>query len=69
MFGKEIKKARKYAGKTQKETSKITGIPQSTISWIENDKGTPNILQCYLLAKYYDISIDELIGRDIYIKY
>ncbi len=64
MFGEEIKRIRIELGMTQVEVSKATGIPQNTISWIENDKGIPNIYQCKLLADFYGISIDELIGRN-----
>lgn len=64
MFGEEIKRIRKTAGYTQSEVAKATGIPQNTISWIEADKGIANIYQCLLLADFYGISIDELIGRD-----
>ncbi len=65
MFGEEIKQIRIERGITQAEVSKATGIPQNTISWIESDKGIPNIYQCKLLADYYGISIDELIGREV----
>lgn len=65
MFGKEIKQIRIERNITQNQISEATGIPQNTISWIENDKGIPNIYQCKLLADYYGISLDELIGRDI----
>ncbi len=64
MFGKEIKNARIASGLSQTKVSKMTGIPQNTISWIELDKGIPNIQQCLLLADFYGISIDELIGRE-----
>ena len=64
MYGKEIKNARLQFGATQTEVSKATGLPQNTISWIECDKGIPNIHQCALLANFYDVSIDELIGKD-----
>ena len=64
MYGKEIKSARQACGYTQKQVSLATGIPQNTISWIESDVGIPNVNQCALLASYYGISIDELIGRD-----
>ncbi len=43
---------------------KATGLPQNTISWIELDKGIPNISQCVLLADYYGITIEELIGHE-----
>ena len=64
MFGKEIKMIRKAQGYTQAQVSKATGIPQNTISWIESDKGIPNMQQCVLLANFYEISLDELIGRE-----
>lgn len=65
MFGKEIKNIRISYGATQLQVSKSTGLPQNTISWIELDKGIPNILQCVKLADFYGISLDELIGRNI----
>lgn len=64
MFGKEIKMIRKAQGYTQAQVSEATGIPQNTISWIESDKGIPNMQQCVLLADFYEISLDELIGRE-----
>lgn len=65
MIGSEIKNIRTAHGLTQKELSDATGIPQNTISWIERDKGFPNIQHCILLADYYGISLDELVGREI----
>ena len=64
MYGAEIKNARIVNGATQTQVSKATGLPQNTISWIELDKGVPNIQQCVLLADFYGITLDELIGRD-----
>lgn len=65
MFGKEIKALRLSRGLTQVELSKATGIPQNTISWIENNQGIENIQQCVILADYYGISLDELIDREV----
>ena len=65
MYGKEIKEIRKSFGYTQNEVAKATGIPQNTISWIELDKGIPNLQQCVLLADFYGISLDELVGREV----
>lgn len=64
MFGKEIKQVRISNKYTQAQIAKATGIPQNTLSWIESDKGVANIHQCVLLANFYGISIDELIGRN-----
>lgn len=64
MYGKEMKNIRISQNYTQKQVAEATKIPQNTISWIELDKGIANIQQCVLLADFYGISIDELIGRD-----
>ena len=64
MYGKEIRNARIAFGASQTQVSKATGLPQNTISWIELDKGIPNIWQCVLLADYYGITIEELNGHD-----
>ena len=64
MYGNEIKQMRKTFNITQTELAKATGLPQNTISWIESDKGIPNISQCAKRADFYGITIDELIGRD-----
>ena len=56
MYGKEIRNARIAFGASQTQVSKATGLPQNTISWIELDKGIPNIWQCVLLAEYYGIT-------------
>ena len=64
MYGKEIRTARIAFGGSQTQVSKATGLPQNTISWIELDKGIPNIWQCVLLADYYGITLEELIGHD-----
>lgn len=65
MYGEEIKKMRKQFGYTQSDVSAATGIPQNTISWIEKDKGIVNIQHCVLLADFFGVSLDELIGREI----
>ncbi|MCI8368731.1 MAG: helix-turn-helix transcriptional regulator [Clostridia bacterium] len=64
MDGNEIKNARLLSGYTQVEVSKATGIAQSTLSWIENNQGDANITQCIKLADFYNISLDELVGRE-----
>lgn len=65
MYGNKIREARIESGKTQMEVSRATGLPQNTISWIELDKGVPNLHQCVILADFYGISIDELIGHEV----
>ena len=64
MYGKEIKAMRLKYKYTQSEVAKATNIPQNTISWIESDKGIPNMHQCVLLANFFECTLDELIGRN-----
>lgn len=64
MYGKEIKAMRLKYKYTQSEVAKATNIPQNTISWIESDKGIPNMYQCVLLANFFECTLDELIGRN-----
>lgn len=64
MYGEQIKSWRKQRNLSQDKLSKETGIPQKTISWIESNKGIENIQQCVILADFYGISLDELIGRE-----
>ena len=63
MYGSALKQRRIENKLTQEQLAKDTGIPQQTISWIESDTGIPNVLQCAILADFYEITIDELIGR------
>ena len=51
---------------TQKELAKATGISQQAISTYENNLKEPTITNCIKLADYYQISLDELVGRDFY---
>ena len=66
-FGFYLKTQREVAGLTQTELAKRTGLTQAAISRWEDDLRIPNIENCLILAEFYGISIDELIGRE-YIK-
>ncbi len=63
-YGKFLKEARKEQNKTQMEVSKATKIPQSNISAWEKGINIPAINFCEILADFYGISLDELIGRE-----
>lgn len=65
MYGTQIKAWRKQHNLSQDALSKETGIPQKTLSWIESNAGIENIQQCVVLADYYGISIDDLIGHEV----
>ena len=63
-YGNALKYQRQLNGYTQSALSKATGIKQPMISWWEAEKGLPNIDFCVQLAKFYGITLDELLGLD-----
>ena len=62
-IGEALKIQRIAHGLTQSELAKATGLKQQMISWWEAGKGLPNIEFCVRLAEFYEISLDELVGR------
>ena len=65
-YGEELKFQRISRNKTLKQVEADTGISNSNLSRWESGKVTPSIDFCVILADYYGISLDELIGRDFY---
>lgn len=61
MLGDKIKIARQQKGWTQSEVAKETGIPQTTISKIENNIYEPNIEQLQKLIEFYNIDANWLL--------
>ncbi|MDE6757997.1 MAG: helix-turn-helix transcriptional regulator [Clostridia bacterium] len=65
-YGEALKQQRLISGYTQEQVSNATGIAQSNLSAWENNVYDPTIEFCIILADFYDISLDELVGRDIH---
>lgn len=64
-YGEELKHQRLIRNKTLLQVEHDTGISNSNLSRWESGKVLPNIEFCVMLADYYGITLDELIGRDI----
>ena len=64
-YGEELKYQRLKRNKTLKKVEADTGISNANLSRWENGKVLPSIDFCVILADYYGISLDELIGRDL----
>ena len=62
-YGIEFKYQREINGYSQRDLAKLTGIKQQNISRWENNQTIPSIENCEILADFYGITIDELIGR------
>lgn len=61
-FPSKLKSARLSAGYTQQEVADNLKIAQSNIAKYENGKLEPNIETLGLLADFYEVSLDWLIG-------
>ena len=64
VIGKSIKENRLERNITQTELSNAIGVTHSAISFWENGVNIPNVVDCWKMADYMKISIDELIGRE-----
>lgn len=63
-IGENLKSHRLNAVLTQSELAKKTGIKQQNISRWEKNTHIPNVMDCVILASFYQISIDYLIGYE-----
>lgn len=63
-LGEALKQHRENAKLSQTKLAKETGIKQQNLSRWENNTHLPNVLDCARLAKYYGITIEELIDTD-----
>jgi transcriptional regulator with XRE-family HTH domain len=61
IIGAKAQTARKGLAQTQKQLSQITGLPQSTLSEIENGRftGSLDILERYLDALGLELTVTE----------
>lgn len=62
-IGENIKALRKLHGKTQGELAEILDGKKSLVSNYENGYSTPDVYTLIKIADYFDVSLDELVGR------
>ena len=62
IFSQRIKKARYDTGFTQREVSEVTKISPSKIAKIETGFQEPDLETLGILADFYGVSIDWLLG-------
>lgn len=62
MLGKQLKILRENRKKSQQEVCNALNIEQSTLANYENGKRVPKIDILVKIAKYYDVSVDYLLG-------
>jgi len=63
-LGLTISKLRKEKGMTQEELAEKVNVSAQAVSKWENDISMPDISVLPVLAEIFDVSIDELLGRE-----
>lgn len=64
IIGEKLKKLRRSKDLTQEEVAAHLGISFQAISKWERGEGYPDITMLPILANYYQVTVDELIGMD-----
>lgn len=63
-FGKNLRALRESAGIGQVKLAQDLGVSKGIISLWENEKREPTMSYLIALAKYFDVSIDYLVGLE-----
>lgn len=60
-----IEEIRKERGVRQEEFAKLMGVSRQTISSLENGRYNPSIILAYKIAKYFDLTIEEVFVFEV----
>lgn len=60
----KIEEIRKDIGIRQEELAKALNVSRQTISSLENGRYNPSIFLAYKIAKYFDMTIEEVFCFD-----
>lgn len=63
IFGQRLRKLREQKGITQAEISKALKMNRATYAHYETGRREPDIATLRLLAEYFNVSVDYLIGK------
>ena len=61
-FNERLKELRIESGITQKDIAKLLNMSKMAVSHWERGNSEPSIDQLKILAAYFDVSIDYLVG-------
>ena len=61
-FGRQLKELRQAKGLSQKELGEALGFCNQTVSFWESGRHEPDYDSLIAIAKFFDVSIDELLG-------
>ena len=63
-FNRKLQELRKRKGLTQEELAEALFVSRTAISKWESGKGYPNIDSLKALAKFFGVTVDELLSGD-----
>ena len=63
-FGKQMRLRREELQLSRASLAEMLGVSPSAISNYENGKNVPDIFKMWELADIFDITLDELVGRE-----
>jgi transcriptional regulator with XRE-family HTH domain len=61
----KLKELRLLAGKTQNQVASAMGLTQTGYNGYEQGRRMPNIEMVVKLAEYFDVTVDELLGKKV----
>ncbi|MBQ8295225.1 MAG: helix-turn-helix transcriptional regulator [Clostridia bacterium] len=64
-YGEVMRQQRLIQGKTMLDVQRDTGISNQNLSRWERNEVVPNIEACVTLARYYGITLEDLLGIDL----
>ena len=68
-FGERLRELRKFKKQTQKELANEIGVSESTVSMYEMERREPDFETLEVLADYFNVDVDYLLGRTSAITY
>lgn len=63
-FNEKLQELRKQKGLTQEELSELLYVSRTAISKWESGRGYPNIDSLKAIAKFFSVSLDNLLSGD-----
>lgn len=63
-FPERLKELRIEKNLSQRDLAKATGISQNAIAFWENNKRVPNVNAVVILARYFEVTTDYLLGEE-----
>jgi transcriptional regulator with XRE-family HTH domain len=63
-FNQKLQELRKRKGLTQEELAEVLFVSRTAVSKWESGRGYPNIDSLKAIAKYFNVTIDELLSGD-----